>query len=74
MAAPSLQRLWGTDMLALATAAHGQDPTHILIILAAVGAAIFWRALIKIGLALVIIGFFILLITGASELLRGLHL
>lgn len=61
-------------MFALATAAHGQDSTQLLIILAAVGAAIFWRALIKIGLAFVIIGFFVLLITGAMELLRGFHL
>jgi hypothetical protein len=63
-----------TDMLALATAAHGQDPNHILIVLAAVGAAIFWRSLLKIGLALVIIGFFLLLITGAAGVIHGLHL
>jgi len=60
-------------MLALATAAHGQDPTQILIVLAAVGAAIFWRSLLKIGLALVIIGFFLLLITGAAAVVHGLH-
>jgi hypothetical protein len=60
-------------MLALATAAHGQDPDQILIILAAVGAAIFWRSLLKIGLALVIIGFFLLLITGAAGVVHGLH-
>lgn len=50
-------------MLALTTAAaHGQDPTQILIILAALAAAMFWRFLLKIALALVIIGFAILLI------------
>jgi hypothetical protein len=60
-------------MFALATAAHGQDPNQILIILAAVAAAIFWRSLLKIGLALVIIGFFLLLITGAAGVVHGLH-
>jgi hypothetical protein len=60
-------------MLALATAVHGQDPNQILIILAAVAAAIFWRSLLKIGLALVIIGFFLLLITGAAGVVHGLH-
>jgi hypothetical protein len=61
-------------MLALATAAHGQDSTQILIILAAVAAAIFWRSLLKIGLAIVIIGFFLLLITTVAALIHGLHL
>jgi hypothetical protein len=61
-------------MLALATAAHGQDSTQILIILAAVAAAIFWRSLLKIGLAIVMIGFFLLLITSAAALIHGLHL
>jgi hypothetical protein len=61
-------------MLALATAAHGQDSTQILIILAAVAAAIFWRSLLKIGLAVVMIGFFLLLITSAAALIHGLHL
>jgi hypothetical protein len=61
-------------MLALATAVHSQGPTQILIILAAAAAVIFWRALIKIGIALVIIGFFLLLITEAAALIHGLHL
>lgn len=59
-------------MLALATAAHGQDPSSTLIILAAVAAAIFWRGLIKIGIALVVILFVILLVTGTSALFHDL--
>ena len=59
-------------MLALVTAAHGQSPSHILIILAAVTAAIFWRGLIKIGLTLIVILFVLLVITSVSDLLHGL--
>lgn len=51
-------------MLALATAVHGQDPTTTLIILAAIAAAIFWRGLLKIGIALIVILFAVLMITG----------
>jgi hypothetical protein len=61
-------------MLALATAAHGQDPSSILIILAAVAAAIFWRGLIKVGIALVVILFLVLLVTGTSALFQDLRL
>ena len=61
-------------MLAVATAAHGQDPSQILIILAAIVAAIFWRGLIKIGIALVIILFAVLMITGLSAVLHEIRL
>ena len=57
-------------MLAVATAAHGQHSTQILIILAVLGAVIFWRSLLKIGLAIVIVGIFLLLITGAAGLVH----
>jgi hypothetical protein len=61
-------------MLALATAVHGQDPSSILILLAAVAAAIFWRVLIKVGLALVVILFAIMMITGVSAFFQELRL
>lgn len=61
-------------MLALATAAHGQDSAQILVLLAAVAAAIFWRSLLKIGLAIVVIGFFLMLATTVTALIHGLHL
>ena len=61
-------------MLALAAAAHGQDPAQTLIILAAVAAAIFWRALLKIALALIVILFVVLLSRGVSVFLHDLRL
>ena len=61
-------------MLALAAATHGQDPAQTLIILAAVAAAIFWRALLKIALALIVILFVVLLSRGVSVFLHDLRL
>ena len=61
-------------MLALAAAAHGQDPAQTLIILAAVVAAIFWRALLKIALALIVILSVVLLSRGVSVFLHDLRL
>ena len=61
-------------MLALAAAAHGQDPAQTLIIFAAIAAAIFWRALLKIALALVVILFVLLLSRGVSVFLHDLRL
>jgi len=61
-------------MLALAAAPHGQDPTQILIIIAAIAAAIFWRALLKIVLALVVILSVVLLSRGVSVFLHDLRL
>ena len=61
-------------MLALAAAAHGQDPAQTLIILAAVAAAIFWRALLKIALALIVILSVVLLSRGVSVFLHDLRL
>jgi hypothetical protein len=61
-------------MLALAAATHGQDPAQTLIILAAIAAAIFWRALLKIALALIVILFVVLLSRGVSVFLHDLRL
>lgn len=74
-AAPSLLYLTGEqDMLAVATAAQGQDHTQILIILAAIVLAIFWRAAIKLGLALAVVAFIVLLVKGDLALVHGLRL
>lgn len=59
-------------MLALATAVNGQDPSTTLIIIAAIAAAVFWRGLIKFGIALAVILFAILLVTGTSALFHDL--
>jgi len=62
-------------MLALAAAIHGQgSSSSTLIILAAVAAAVFWRGLIKIGLALVVILFVVMLVTGVSAFFQELRL
>jgi hypothetical protein len=60
-------------MLALASAPQGQNSTLILIIIAAVAVAIFWRTILKIGIAAVMIGFVFLLLTGLLDIAHGLH-
>jgi uncharacterized membrane protein YGL010W len=45
----------------------------ILLVIAAVVVAAFWRTILKIGIAAVIIGFIFLFVTGLLEILHGLH-
>lgn len=59
-------------MLALASAPQGQNPTLILIIIAAVVVATFWQTILKIGIAVLIIGFVFLLVTGLLDTLHSL--
>ena len=63
----------GTKMMALTSASQSQNPTLILIVVAAVLVAFFWQTILKIGVAAVIIGFIFLLITGLLGILHGLH-
>lgn len=61
-------------MLALAAAAHGgiaQSPT--LFIIAAIAVAAFWKALVKIGLAVLVIGVLVLIHTEASAYMHVVH-
>jgi hypothetical protein len=60
-------------MLAVTAAAHGQDHTQILIILAAITLAMFWKAAIKLGLALIVVVFVVVLFKGDTTLIHGLH-
>jgi putative effector of murein hydrolase LrgA (UPF0299 family) len=60
-------------MLALASASHSQDPTLILILIAAVFVAAFWRTILKIAIAALIIGFLFLFITGTLDVVHVLH-
>ncbi len=60
-------------MLAVAAAAHGQDHTQILIILATIALAMFWRAAIKIGLALLVVGFVMVFVKGDATLIHDLR-
>jgi hypothetical protein len=64
----------GPQMMALTSASQSQNPTLILIVIAAVLVAFFWRTILKIGVAAVIIGFIFLLITGLLGILHGLHM
>jgi hypothetical protein len=60
-------------MLAVAAAAHGQDHTQILLILAAIALAMFWKAALKLGLALIVVGFVVVLVKGDTTILHGLR-
>jgi hypothetical protein len=60
-------------MLALASASQGLNSTLIVIIIAAVVVAVFWRMILKIGIAALIIGFVFLLVTSMLDILHGLH-
>jgi hypothetical protein len=49
------------------------NSTLVLIIIAAVIVAAFWRALLKIGIAALIIGLAFLSVTGLQDVVRSLH-
>lgn len=60
-------------MLTLASASQGQNSTLVLIIIAAVAVTIFWRTVLKIGIAAVIIGFAFVLVTDLLDIVHSLH-
>ena len=60
-------------MLALASASQAQNPTLVLIIIATVVVAVFWRTILKVGMTAVIIGFVFLLVTALLDIAHGLH-
>lgn len=60
-------------MLALASTPQGQNPTLVIIIIAAVVVAAFWRAILTIGIAAMIISFVFLLVTSLLDVVHGLH-
>jgi hypothetical protein len=60
-------------MLALASATYGLSPTFVIVVIATVVVAIFWRFLIKAGIAILIIGFVFIFITAVLDILHGLH-
>ncbi len=49
------------------------NSTLVLIIIAAVIVAAFWRAILKIGIAAIIVGFAFLLITSLLDILHALQ-
>lgn len=60
-------------MLALASAPQGLNSTLILLIIAAVIVAAFWRPILKIGIAAVIIGFVFVFVTSVLDIVHSLH-
>jgi hypothetical protein len=60
-------------MLALASAPQGLNSTLVIIIIAAVIVAAFWRTILKIAIAAVIIGFVLLFVTSLLDIVQGLH-
>ena len=64
-------------MLALASAAVAQGSQSsglVLVLIAAVSVAIFWRGLIKIGLALIVVLFAVLLVASTAAFIHGIQL
>lgn len=45
----------------------------LILIIAAVIVAVFWKTLFKVAIAALIIGFAFLLVTGLLEVVHGLH-
>ena len=60
-------------MLALASASQGLNPTLVVLIIAAVVVAAFWRAILKIGVAAILIGFLFLVVSGSLEVLHAMR-
>jgi hypothetical protein len=62
-------------MFAVATSAAqgGIQSGEVLLIIATVAVAFFWRVLIRIGLAAIVIGFAFLMVSGLLEFFHGLR-
>ena len=62
-------------MLALASGSGSPSlsPTLIVIIIAAVILAVFWQAVLRIGIAALVIGFMFLLVSGVLDILHTLR-
>jgi hypothetical protein len=63
----------GANMLALASVQQGQNPTLVLFLIVVVAVAVFWRAILAIGIAAIIVGFLFLLVTIWADAIHGLH-
>ena len=60
--------------VAVAAAQGGPSSTFVLILIAAVCVAVFWRSLVKVGLALVVVLFAVLLFVSTTAVIHGIHL
>jgi hypothetical protein len=62
-------------MLALTTAAHGGQSSLLpLVLIAAIVVAVFWRSLVKFGIALIVVLFTVLLVAGTTAFIHGIQL
>lgn len=60
-------------MLALASASSAQNPTFILIVIGAVILVAFWRTILAVGFAALVIGFVFLIATGVLDVVHTLR-
>jgi hypothetical protein len=60
-------------MLAVAAAVGGHIPNQILLLFAAVALAMFWRAVIKVGIAFILIVVAMMVINGDLTLFHALR-
>ena len=61
------------NMLALASAQQGQNPTLVLFLILVVVVAVFWRAILAIATAAIVVGFVFLLVITVADILHALH-
>lgn len=57
-------------MLAAAAAAQGHIPSQVLLLLGAIALAMFWRAALKVGLALIVIVVAVVIVKGDLALVH----
>jgi hypothetical protein len=60
-------------MIALGSVSQGLNSTLVIVVLAAIIAAACWRFLIKVGIALLLIGFFFVVVSFLLGIVHGLH-
>lgn len=60
-------------MFALASAAQGLNSTLVIVVIAAVVVAFFWRFLLKVGIAVLVIGFVFVFVSAVLAVVHGLH-
>lgn len=59
---------------AVAAAQGGQGSALLLVLIAAVGVAVFWRSLVKFGIALIVVIFAVLFIMSTTAIIHGIQL
>lgn len=60
-------------VLTAAVVHGGANPSLVIFLIAAIAMAAFWRALIKIGIAMLVLGILLLAFESGSALISGLH-